>query len=555
LSRFSVNAGRTDFGPAQLTKDARDLHMEVVGLSGQGKSFFLEHLIRQDIKNGAGVCVIDPHGNLYNHIVDWIAENQIQRSGRKIHLINLPEGKWSIGFNPLARRDLSIDARVGSFIDACQVVWGDDESAGHKTLAKLLRMVFTTLAHHNLSVREAALVSNIAYTAQRQALVEMIGDPGLSDDWAEIDALKDSERAMQFGAVQNRLRALRDTPIVRSMLGATDHLLDFRTCMERGDIVLANLNHKGKIDPKAANLVGALLTADMFNSCFGRDEHEAKRQPFYAYIDECKKYLNPKVVDALDETRKYGLHYVLVHQRMRQLGKRDDEIRQGVMGGAQTKVIFLQELEEDTQELGTLLFGKLFDFERTKDKLKTMVTVGYDKEILHGGGRAEAEFVAAAEGNVAALGAFSSMPDLADATAVIGQSEITSDSSSASRGRSWVDQENWSETLKPRLEERSLIPFSKEEQIHEAAMEIRRLLPRMAFLYRADDRQAVKMITADVRPARPRAHQIEELYAWLQQEPSHQLTADREQIVAARREVMLNPPEMVDDEDLFRGPA
>jgi hypothetical protein len=38
--------------------------MHVMGASGQGKSKFLEHCIREDILAGHGVCLIDPEGDL-----------------------------------------------------------------------------------------------------------------------------------------------------------------------------------------------------------------------------------------------------------------------------------------------------------------------------------------------------------------------------------------------------------------------------------------------------------------------------------------------------------
>ncbi len=43
---------------------------------GTGKSKFLEHLIRQDIviwrKSKCGLLVLNPHGSLYDSLMNWL---------------------------------------------------------------------------------------------------------------------------------------------------------------------------------------------------------------------------------------------------------------------------------------------------------------------------------------------------------------------------------------------------------------------------------------------------------------------------------------------------
>ena len=47
-----------------LTDEQRTRHMYIVGVSGTGKTTLLLNLILQDIERGAGLCVLDPHGDL-----------------------------------------------------------------------------------------------------------------------------------------------------------------------------------------------------------------------------------------------------------------------------------------------------------------------------------------------------------------------------------------------------------------------------------------------------------------------------------------------------------
>lgn len=553
---FDLTLGQSDDGAVALSKSARNLHMQVVGLSGQGKSFFLEHMIRQDVRNGAGVCVIDPHGDMYDHLVDWLAKHRMQ-IGRKIHLIHLAEGKWSVGFNPLARTHMPVGVRVGMMLDAFQVVWGDEESGGHKSLAWLLRLVFRTVAQAGLSVREARLIVGMSYAPARRELVARLNDAELIDGWAEFDARPEKERATQVMAVLNRLRALDETPVIQSMLAETKHVLNFTTCMQRGDIVLVNLAHKDKIEPQAAQVLGALITADMFLAAFAREEYEAQAQPFYAYIDECGEYLNLSIVKALDQTRKYGLHYVLAHQRLAQLGDhRSDPIRKGVMGGAQTKAVFLQEDEEDTDELGMLLFGKEFDFEIPKESLNKPVVVGYDRDTVRGISASEGHSTGQAKGKGAGLGvsAGTAIADTDNPIPVMTTGEISSENafSTNQSSRSYARTESEQEVLVPILEERVMAVHTKEELRHFAAMEVRMLKPRTGYLYSAETRKAHRFTTPDVEIAVPTVRQINDFYAKVTKEDTCRLTAELEAEVVERREAFIFGPDVIDDDDQFR---
>src|ERR1700682_6373583 len=95
--------------PILLAERARLEHAHVIGTTGGGKSRALEFCIRQDIKRGRGVCVVDPHGNqpesLYASLLGWLDSQGSTRGGsneRTIHLIDPNAPTHTAGFNPLA---------------------------------------------------------------------------------------------------------------------------------------------------------------------------------------------------------------------------------------------------------------------------------------------------------------------------------------------------------------------------------------------------------------------------------------------------------------------
>lgn len=56
-----------------IPEHIRSTHMQVIGSTGTGKSKFLEWMIKNDIHNNNGLCLIDPHGYLYDDLINWLA--------------------------------------------------------------------------------------------------------------------------------------------------------------------------------------------------------------------------------------------------------------------------------------------------------------------------------------------------------------------------------------------------------------------------------------------------------------------------------------------------
>src|SRR5437764_10829050 len=58
--------------PWGISHAARRNHLYIIGKTGMGKTALLRNIILADIWRGAGVGVIDPHGDLADSIVDAI---------------------------------------------------------------------------------------------------------------------------------------------------------------------------------------------------------------------------------------------------------------------------------------------------------------------------------------------------------------------------------------------------------------------------------------------------------------------------------------------------
>jgi hypothetical protein len=116
VDRSAIVLGRNQHGGVVLLPQRPRLeHAHIIGTTGGGKSKFLEHCIRQDIANGSGVLVVDPHGehpgSLYRSLLVWLQEKGYAAK-RSIHLIDPNAPSHTVGFNPLDRPDSETDISV-----------------------------------------------------------------------------------------------------------------------------------------------------------------------------------------------------------------------------------------------------------------------------------------------------------------------------------------------------------------------------------------------------------------------------------------------------------
>ncbi|MDO8575983.1 MAG: type IV secretion system DNA-binding domain-containing protein [bacterium] len=359
-----------------LSAEERSRHVHIVGASGTGKSKLMESMIRQDILAGRGLCLIDPHGTLADAIVQFCASRQLQ-GARRIHVIEPADAAWSVGFNPLRLDGVTeAAARVDAMVSACAQVWGGENATSTPLLKKCLRAVFYALAIREQTLLEAVeLINSTDPRATRRLLTENLPDYVFDSLWQDFNRLSRREFAEQFASTNNRLIEFLSSPIVRRIVGQREHALDLKQIMDNGEILIVNLAPRSSLSSDNARLLGTLLTSELFLLALARDADIARRRPFYLYIDECYDYLTSDIERMLDQTRKFGLHLVLAHQRLGQLRDRSEAIYNGVMGGGQTKIVFGGLEDDDAEVMARQIMRDSFNLERPKHVLDKPVVV------------------------------------------------------------------------------------------------------------------------------------------------------------------------------------
>ncbi len=354
----TVVLGLANEQPVAISSRPRFEHCHFIGTTGSGKTNLLEHLIRQDIKNGDGVCVIDPHGNhpdsVYRSLINWSFARGYHKS-RTIHLIDPNATSYTTGFNALALPDAqtSVSVVAGTALEAFERIWNGEDTHSKPTIRRILKATFAALAELQLTLSEAILLFDHRDVHGIRALaIEKLTDRYARAVLADLDQLAQSDRTgLRFRdevvGPMNRLAEFISAPAIRRIIGQRDNVIDLRAAMDEGHIILVNLSGGDAVNDADAELLGRLLTRFLFFHAKRRKTNK----PFWFYLDECQRYLSGDVPNLLAEARKFRVGVTLSHQWQSQLSKDDEEILAAVHNATNLKVAFRIKHPKEAKEI------------------------------------------------------------------------------------------------------------------------------------------------------------------------------------------------------------
>ncbi len=316
----------TSGGLVLLDAEERRRHLYIVGQTGTGKSTLLLNLVRQDLMAGAGLALLDPHGDLAEAVLNFVPR---ARTNDLVY-INPADIERPIGFNPLWRvpddlKPIVADGVVSAFRHVWPDSWGPrlDYILTHAVRALLDVPGATLLMLPRLLIDEPFHI---------RLVHEHVGDPVVRAFWLnEFAAYGDNFRAEAIAPIQNKIGKALMVPSLRNMLAQPKSTITFRRLMDEGAIVIANLS-KGGLGESTAHLLGALLTTAMAQAALSRaDTPAADRRLFHLYADEFQSFATESFALVLSEARKYALTLTVGHQYLDQL---PDKLRAAVFGNA-----------------------------------------------------------------------------------------------------------------------------------------------------------------------------------------------------------------------------
>jgi hypothetical protein len=338
--------GRYGFFPRfNISEQVRRFHMYVTGLTGRGKSKFMQNLIVQDIQSGRGCAVIDPHGDLAKDVLrSIIGSGSFNEGGLLERLMYVAPRRrdYIIPFNVLARPSPEMETYevAQRVISAFMRTWARTllepprfQQIMRSSLAILIETGETLCSLYRLLTDEDF----------RSQHMENISDPKVAQDCQAFFRNEfehwGRERTTMLSSTTNKISALTDNPSIFYMLGQKGNQLDIRKIMDEGKVLLVDL---GDCDDETKRLFGTLIVTGFEQAALSRARAPLEtRKPFYLYIDEFQDFAcHPGAAETfsqmLSQVRKFGLHMILANQSIAQLDTR----LQTALGNAQTIVAF-----------------------------------------------------------------------------------------------------------------------------------------------------------------------------------------------------------------------
>jgi type IV secretion system coupling TraD/TrwB family protein len=315
-----------------IKRNDRRRHMYVIGKTGTGKSTLLANMAINDLKNDEGICIVDPHGDLVETLLDYIPSRRINdviyfnpADVEKTVQINLFEGENVI------HRELIASGIVSIFHKLYEYSWGP-------RLEYILRNSLLTLLKSEDS-KLSDVLELLTNKRFRNRIIEKLNDPILKSFWVdEFNNMQDRQRTEAIAPILNKVGQFVTSPLVRNVVNAPKSSFSIEDIMSKGKILLCNLS-QGRLGEDNATLLGAMLITKIQLAAMGRVSiQEEKRKDFYLYVDEFQNFATQSFIKILSEARKYRLNLTLANQYIAQI---PEEVQKAIFGNCGTIISFV----------------------------------------------------------------------------------------------------------------------------------------------------------------------------------------------------------------------
>jgi hypothetical protein len=299
-----------------LDYDARSRGIYVIGSTGTGKTTFLQSVAFQDMKAGHGLCVLDPHGDM----IDWLLERVPEKRIGDVILFDPSDIEYPFGMNLLeCDRDdphqvrWTISSILGSFQHMFSLLWGPRlEHVFNHTLWTAMTIKDSTMLEVLL------LLTNDEY---REKHTSNLQETILKDFWGEFPKKNTNRRFELVGSTVNKLTPFLLDHQMRNIVGQTKNTFKLREIMDDQKILLVNLS-KGDLGENNSSLLGSFLISQILIAALSRRDMtlaERQKKPFHVIVDEYQNFSSESFSVLQSEARKYAVDLVVAHQFREQL--------------------------------------------------------------------------------------------------------------------------------------------------------------------------------------------------------------------------------------------
>lgn len=332
ISYFATTNGRYPHKAFGIYQADRMQHMYVLGKTGTGKSTLLQNLFMQDVTNGRGCILLDPHGDLSSAI----AHLTPQAPKHRLRYIDIA-GEHSIyGYNPLkAIPPHLIPLAASGLLETFRQHFGE-KSWGNRMEHIFRNVLYALLEYQTADLSDILrMLSEKEYRAQ---ILQKVTNTQVIYFWQhEFTKLWGNSLHEAIAPIQSKVGAMLTDPKLRKFLVDFTKPISFRNGMDNDEIVIVKIA-RGILGSDTSNLLAGLLLNTITLAAMSRQSiPEHQRKSCHLYLDEFEHFMTKGTAGMLSEVRKVGLSVTLANQYLFQLNA---DIKAAIMGNVGTIICF-----------------------------------------------------------------------------------------------------------------------------------------------------------------------------------------------------------------------
>lgn len=327
----------------RIPEKYRDQHTYLAGASGVGKSTVLYNWIVHDLARGHGVCLLDPHGELFDRVLESIPADRID----DVVIIDPYDQDWVVGLNPLAPdgHDAAFERQVATseMLRLFDRLYDLHVTGGPMFEIYVRNAMFLAMDSPSAGGTLVEVVRIFEDRDFRHQLLDSCADEAVVSFWKQQAEGATGETSLTSMApyVTSKLNQFTQNAFVRPIIGQSGSTFSFRRVLDEGKIVLVNLA-VGQLGVHDVQLLGMLVMAKLFRAAFSRRPSAGRSPRMHVYLDEFHYFLTDAMAGALSQLRKYDVCLTLSHQHFSQLveTRMGAKLLDAVLGNVATKLLF-----------------------------------------------------------------------------------------------------------------------------------------------------------------------------------------------------------------------
>ncbi|NLG06604.1 MAG: type IV secretion system DNA-binding domain-containing protein [Candidatus Pacebacteria bacterium] len=318
-----------------MSLEDRRRHTYIIGKTGTGKSEFLKDLALQDIQNGQGVAVIDPHGDLVEDLLQLMPPERAE----DVIYFNPADTERPLGMNIMEAHNEEQQQFMASAVIGLMYKLYDPHRTGivgPRFEHAIRNGMLTIMAKPGATFIE--LVRILTDSKYVEDYLPFVKDPMVKRYWTDqIASTSDFHKSEVLDYIVSKFGRFVTNKTMRNIIGQSESAFDFRKAMDEKKIILCNLS-KGVIGEEDAKFLGLILVPKILTAAMSRQNVAMeKRNDFFLYVDEFQNFATEDFASILSEARKYRLNLIVANQF---IGQIEEDIKNAVFGNVGTMVAF-----------------------------------------------------------------------------------------------------------------------------------------------------------------------------------------------------------------------